>query len=489
MKLTSATIVIHDKEGRIGFDDGDPVVHDSSWDIARAIVCRADDASYAAAHDVAASWRASRPAMARVFADFLFPSETAWANDDIDALLPTIVATPNLTTRADPLLSVTTDAARAMAVIDQLNDYALWNFAGTWSCDLAVSLPPADATHVLYKLLEKCKRAGKSQLAVLGAAMCALEGVEMARELAGLLLHSPIGPLAVDYFKRFPDLARVVLPKVASGTSKAADAARSILAASASKDDVPLADTNEIPSVLRDTPWRKKKKTTKPVALELDATVPPATIVWADGEREKARANVGWYARDLIEMTADTLEQWERLPAERRPADIWVRWGTVRGNYRVPEKRALAEWNDNRAASVSLGPLRMLAVHGDAAIPGLFARDAFDSSWTLEALFEAQLHAVGKESAVVAARALARRKAWRKRASEWLHAHASVAAAALLPVALGKDSRERKDAEAAVRFLARTHRDAVDEAARVLGEATPSESEKITRAAMELAIR
>ncbi|HEY2367655.1 MAG TPA: DUF4132 domain-containing protein [Polyangiaceae bacterium] len=188
-------------------------------------------------------------------------------------------------------------------------------------------------------------------------------------------------------------------------------------------------------------------------------------------------------------MTAGVLAEWENLPSHQRPADVWVRWGSVRGNYRVPERRALDEWNDNPAANVWLGPLRMLAVHGDAAIPGLFKRDAFTTTWNHEMLFEAQLHAVGRESAAVAAHALARRKAWRKRAFEWLDAHAAIAAASLLPVALGKDSRERKDAEAAVRFLARTRRDVVDEAARALGEATPLESEKITRAAMELVDR
>ena len=482
MKLASSTIVVHEKEARLGFDDGDPVVYDSSWDIARAIVCRADDASYAAARDVAASWRSSRPVMARVFADVLFPSETAWANEDIDALLPTIVATPNLTTRADPLLSVTSDAARATAVLEQLNDYAIWSFAGTWSCDLAVSLPPADAVRVLCKLLERCKRAGKTQLAVLGMAMCALEGEEMAAELAGLLLHSPIGPLAVDYFKRFPDLARVALPKVAAGTSKAADAARSILDASASKDDVPVADASEVPSVLRETPWRKKKKP-KPVAMEIAVNVPATTLVWAEGEREKALgADGNWYRRDLVEMTAGVLVEWERLEARNRPADIWVRWGNVRGNYRVPLNRALAEWNDNPTAMVYLGPLHMLAEQGDAAIPGLFKRHAFDASWNSEALFEAQLHAIGKEGAAVAARALSRRKAWRKRAQEWLHEHASLAAAALLPVALGTGTAERKDAEAAVRMLARTHRDVVDEVARALGgDATRAATELVDR--------
>jgi hypothetical protein len=217
--------------------------------------------------------------------------------------------------------------------------------------------------------------------------------------------------------------------------------------------------------------------------MEIEAVVPATSIAWAEGERDKTLGAEGnWYRQNLVEMTAGTLQEWERLDAQHRPADIWVRWGTVRGNYRVPDARALEEWNTNPAASLYLGPLRMLAVHGDAALPGLFARDAFGSSWISEMLFDAQLHAIGKETAAVVAHALARRKAWKKRAIEWLNDHPTVAASALLPIALGKDSRERKDAEAAVRFLARTHRDAVDEVARALGG-------DATRAAIELVDR
>jgi hypothetical protein len=303
---------------------------------------------------------------------------------------------------------------------------------------------------------------------VLGHAMCAVEAEEMAAELAGLLLHSPIGPLAVDYFKRFPELARAVLPKVASGTSKAADAARSILAGSASKEDVPLADAGEVPRVLRETPWRKRKKP-KPVQLEIVAPMPDTTIVVTDEDRKTFETNTQWYTQNLVEMTEQMLGEWERLPAARRPADIWMRWGNVRGNFRLPDDVSLREWNANPAAMTHLGPLRMLAVHGEKALPGLFAREAFTTSWNNEQLFEAQLHAIGRESAAIAAHALARRKAWKKRAHEWLVEHAAIAAQALLPIALGADSRERKEAEGAIRTIARSKSGVVDEAARALG--------------------
>lgn len=486
MMLEATAIAILHNESEVHYDSDAKgwlatVTYGPSWDIARAIVCRASDADYAKAREIASKWRASRPVSRRMFADYLFPSEPAWANEDLDASLKEMATDHTFCRRAFSLLASANDPARVGAFVDQLADYELWSLMEQRACDVAVALPPADAMRVLCTLLEKSKRAGKGQLAVLGMAMCALEGEEMAHELAGLLLHAPIGPFAVEYFKRFPELARAVLPKVASGTSKAADAARSILAASASKDDVPLADASEIPSVLRETPWRKKKK---PKAVKLDITTHvPTTIIWKDGEREKTiDARKGWYSNDLKEMTSGVLAHYEKLDRLRRPADVWVRWGTERGNYAVPATRSLEEWNENETATVYRGPLWFLAVHGDDALPGLFKRDAFGPSWNSEELFEAQLHAVGKESAAVAAHALARRKAWKKRANEWLVQHADVAAQALLPVALGADSASRKQAEAAVRAIARAHRDAVEKVAHALG----GDAE---RAAMELVDR
>jgi hypothetical protein len=479
MKLDSVAMTIGNQDTRIAFDGPEPAPFDSSWPTARAIVCRADDASYAAAREVAEKWRAGRPVLSRIVADYLFPSEPEWANADLDELTRLMKGARALEHSALTLLASANDPARVSAYLDQLDEYLLWQAS---SCEIAVSLPPADALRVLCKILERSKRSTKTQLAVLGAAMCALEGEEMAAELAGLLLHSPIGPLAVDYFRRFPELARAVLPKVAQGTSKAADAARSLLAASASKEDVPLAQGEEIPRLLRETPWRKRKKT-KPVTLEIVPPEPKTTVTWAEREREQAvDATKNWYAQNLVEMGDQLLGEWERLPRERRPADIWVRWGAERGNYRVPGKMSLREWNENPSAVTYLGPLRMIADHGDAAIPGLFARDAFKPSWNDEELFRAQLHAIGKESALVAARALARRKAWRKTAHDWIASHAAIVAQSLLPVALGPDGRERNEAENALRVAARVNRAAVEDAAKTLGG-------DAARAAMELVDR
>ncbi len=476
MKLDSTAMGIKRDQNHIEIDSDDPDSYDASWDVARTIICRSDEASYAKARDVAAEWREKRPVIMRVAADFLFPSETGWADADIDEIITLSKTNAHVLYRAQPLLAVTSDERRVTAFIDAViasgTGYHLHAIAGKWSCDLAVGLQPESALAVLLKLLKEVGRgAGKTELAMLGHAIAALEGEEAAQELAGMLLHPAIGPVAVDYFRRFPELAKVVLPKTAQGTSKAADAARSILASLTRKDEsVPLAQGDEVPTLLRETPWRKKKKG-KAVALGALPPPPTTTIAWrSDEEKQDALAGkLGYYGhQELHDMPAGVVEQWERQDARHRSVDIWF-GGRGAGTYRVPDTRGLREWNENPEAMAYMGPLRLLAIHGEAALPGLFARDVFSAQWTADALFNAQLHTVGPDAARMAASAVVRRKAWRKAAQQWIAGHARVVAMSLVPAALGKDGRERKEAENAIRWAARGGRDDVLDAARMFG--------------------
>ncbi len=480
IKLDSTRIGMPN-EGKLTFDGHDPFIrdHGDDWAVARSVVCHADEASYEGAKQLAEAWRRKYPVKARTVSSFLFPSETAWAHADFDELLTLSKTDAWGYFHMFPLLSVVQDEARVMAMIDQIilagQKYQLQNMMGRAACEVAVSLRPEAALRVFEALLNKGARgAGKTEVAMLGHAMAALEGEEAAVVLAGLLLHPAIGPIAADYFRRFPELAKVALPKVASGTSKAADAARSILAAQ-KQDDSPVAEPAEVPTLLRETPWRKRKKS-KVVALAVTAPLPKTTIKWKnDDEKREAAKGTGYYAtHQPPDMPASELAKWSKLDPRFRPVDLWMRWDRQRVEYRVPADVGLREWNENASATTQLGPLRMLAVHGDAALPGLFARDPFshhDWQWGAsgDGLLDAYFHAVGPETARVAATALVRRKAWRKLAQEWIAAHAAVVAQSLVPLALGKDSRERKEAENAIRWTARAHKQQVIDAATALG--------------------
>jgi hypothetical protein len=478
IKLDSTAIALPN-EGKLTFDGNHPFIEqfNEGWAVARAMVCRADDASYAAARKVAGAWRRNYPVKARVVSSFLFPSETAWANADFDELLPHGKTDAWIYFHMFPLLSVVQDEARVMAMIQQIVSlgqlYQLRNIMRRAASEIVVSLQPDAALRVLLAMLAGGGRgAGKAEVALLGHAMAALEGEDAATELAGLLLHPAIGPIAVDYFRRFPDLAKAVLPKVAAGTSKAAHAARSMLAAS-KKDDSPIAEGDEVPKLLRDAPWRKRTKTKKKVVvLDVPPPIPPTVITWESAEERRIAAKgTGPYAsRQAPDMPAGERVKWAKLNPRFRPVDVWTRWGKQRVEYRVPLEVGLREWNENAVAQAHLGPLRMLAVHGDDALPGLYARDPFSPQhWNGDALLDAHFHAVGPEAARVAAAALVRRKAWRKSARDWITAHAAVVAQSLVAVALGTDSRERKEAENAIRWAARTHEQQVIDAATVLG--------------------
>ena len=76
---------------------------------------------------------------------------------------------------------------------------------------------------------------------------------------------------------------------------------------------------------------------------------------------------------------------------------------------------------------------------------------------------------IGPETARIAAEAVVRRKAWRRRAQDWIGEHASVVARSLLPAALGKPSKERTLAVNALRIAVRANSGVVKESARALG--------------------
>ena len=175
-----------------------------------------------------------------------------------------------------------------------------------------------------------------------------------------------------------------------------------------------------------------------------------------------------WGLHNLTDMTAQIITEWLALARkDQRSADVWSKWdGHTSRTYRVPDGLLLKAWNENVDAYVYY-PLRVLAIHGEAAYPGLFARDPF-KQWS-ENIFEAQLHVIGPETARIAAEAVVRRKAWRRRAQAWIGEHASVVAQSLLPAALGKESKERTLAVNALRIAARASHDVVMDAARALG--------------------
>jgi len=193
IKLDSTAMGIKHNQNTIDLVSDEPSVYDVSWDVARAVVCHADDATYAKARDVASSWRAAHHVTARVAADFLFPSETAWADADMDELIAlSKTSSSHVLYRAHPLLASIGDAAHVTALVDATlaggSSYHLHSLLGKWSCDLVAGLPPDDALGALTMLLDKGGRgAGKTELALLGNALAALEGEAVAQKLAGLL--------------------------------------------------------------------------------------------------------------------------------------------------------------------------------------------------------------------------------------------------------------------------------------------------------------
>jgi hypothetical protein len=424
----------------------------------RALLCAASDADYAEARAFAAKARVDAPIAVRASIAFLFPEEPGWANDDLAQVLAALPPRTTLNTFA-VLFGSVTDPKLLHAWIAKSHSWAAW-YVERYVVDALLRHDPDAASEVVAHLtrrsLEK-RRALPSELEALGIALGALRTAIVGDAFASVLLVPGYGRLARDWYRAYPELAPVTLRRTAEQKSALGDAARHVLAsverAAGFDEDALVADASALPAWLRDPPI----PAAEPITLELPFPAPEGSYPWRDSEREKALA----IRESTMIMSPEQRERWRALAVSARYVDVWMEW--VNGkwvHWAVPDDEGLALWNADPHAPHRHPPLYMLALHGDVAFPGVLARNSFDE------LARVRSAAV----AIVCARGL-RSLTRRARARSWLAEHPGLATTGLLPHAFGPASRRRRDAEMALRFVARRDRAAVDAAARELGDA------------------
>ncbi|SDF34447.1 WGR domain-containing protein [Lentzea fradiae] len=204
---------------------------------------------------------------------------------------------------------------------------------------------------------------------------------------------------------------------------------------------VPEAPPEALPPVLASPPWLRRKSAAKPVVLE-GLPVPPPSLVWAPGEREKWLELTPRYVRDHM--------AWQQLLKEfkaKRIASYLVRDLVAL----APEEELLPlfpDWQPKLGYnSESVGKL-LAARFGFAAMAPLVRIVESSSADALVVLPFAT-----PEVAALMADWLVRLKQVRKIALEWLSRHRDTAARLLIPQALGKPGAARRNAEAALRQL------------------------------------
>jgi len=449
--------------------DGKPPYYgvDSGWHALRRATCAAPAEAYAEAREIARGLReAEAQHTARTRIDFAFPSEAAWADEDMRAVLgtPTFSRTINLLV---PLLACLASEDTIVRFLRECT--AAWaGLAMQYACDVVLALPPDGATRVLAELAKKSVGVQRdpAQLRKLACAMTALRTEAMARELATWLRHPRFGRHVAPFFEEEPELARTALAEIARGKNVAADDARALLAANDRRAEPDQGSMDDAPPILRDPPWERAAR----ASLALERLVWPESVAWEAGERERLAATppVLSPAATIRPITAEELVAFDALPEQQKYVDVWPRWDQKKWSVlELPDDRVLALWDAGTAHVYHRPVLWMLARFGERALDGLYARDPFASYD--ERLLHACLRVDSPRSAMVVARLLARRRSFRKRARAWLLEHPEAAVVGLVPPALGREGRSRRIACDALRFVAARRPEVVDAVAARYG--------------------
>ncbi|MEM9191630.1 MAG: DUF4132 domain-containing protein, partial [Myxococcota bacterium] len=432
--------------------DREPEHRIESWVPLRHAICAADDAAYRLARDRAA-WN-ERTSFVKSRLAFAFPDEP-WAEALLRSPEATTnefgksVGTPTQVTRFGFLLSACNDVEAARAIVDAKGG----PFAVSQSAlELAVALPSKDALGLFREVLPRLlKKPGYGPLHktpprnVLEAIL--LIGTDEAVRLAAKYVgHRVLGAQATEFFQRHPD-RRALL-------SGGGDAAKELLVrldrlAGQQAKAGPEAAPTDVPALLRDRAWRRPKRTPK------STVVPDVTIPEPYDERFELQVPLG----DHPKLEGKALEEWRKEIATGRGAvdAEYVYHQRSASSYLVPPDEGLAAWVDGRGWC-ALGLGWFLQRHGSDALVGLLHgrrlghldyEDAGEWITALEAM-------ISPKTAPVWARIRRSRKRWRPAAEAWLRQHAEIATLGLVPVAVGREGKDRKDAEDALLFLLRT---------------------------------
>jgi predicted DNA-binding WGR domain protein len=375
----------------------------------------------------------------------------AATKDELDALVP--VASTWLVIRSLPMLATLVDGVGAGSAA------ALFHWLGQDSTD-------ADSQRRLLSILER------------------LPGDEVTQGLIDRVDHKYVAPTLLEAAQRYPVRTLRLLAESASRRTIAdllrahvlahpelVDRVRPRLSPEAAKRvDVLVGDAaslrvaplSAVPSLLVDPPWQRRVKAAKPVVLADLECREPATIDWADGERD-AWATVSIF-RQGLGKDASWERRWHRIHAN----DVgWLEAPSFLAE--APEdyvRPLLAWWRPNGTYLAGDWMRVIIARFGLDSLP--LALDVARRSPAETAKILAPFFSV--EVAVLMAECFARLKSVRATALAWLLRHAAPAAGALVPVALSTAGVPRRQAENAL--LALHHNgegDAVRAAARAYG--------------------
>jgi predicted DNA-binding WGR domain protein len=281
--------------------------------------------------------------------------------------------------------------------------------------------------------------------------------VRALRMLASASGSATARSLLVGHVRANPDLVAAVLPELDE------DLRAAVESAAADEETVPDAPADLVPRVLVTPPWTVEHAAVEPIVVTGLESPTTREIRWRAGEQEVWAETFGTYY-----WSGATFPEWAvavarliggKIPHHMQPALV----------LKAPKellRRHLADWRPETWAAMDWAKPFVARFEVDALPVALRIAKA-DPSTAAELL----LPFADDEVALLMADWLARLKSVHAVAVTWLLRHPETAVRALLPAALAKPGKARREAEAALRLVAaRGHADVVRRVAAEHGE-------------------
>ncbi|HWO59136.1 MAG TPA: hypothetical protein VNO31_03720, partial [Umezawaea sp.] len=452
----------------------------------RVLLAGADEADYLAAVEALSARRDA--VLTRTIAAFLAPTRHDWA----DELVAEVLGGSHLVAEHRLFLGVlrTVEQVRAAFAVDA---YRWWatdkDVLPTVVCTVGAAIAP-----VLAELLDD--KPGDEPRKLVVEALAWLPTDEAFELLVARVDEKFVLPAVVSAVKRYPVRALRVLAASGSATARsllvghvraypdlvaavvpelAEDQRLAVERAVADEESVPDAPADLLPRVLVAPPWTVRRTAVKPVVVDGLESPTAREIRWEPGERQVwSEAFGGYYWADA------TFPEWAvavarllagNIPHHMQPALV----------LKAPKellRRHLADWQPEMWSAMDWAKPFVARFEIDALPVALRIAKA-DPTTAAEVL----LPFADGEVARLMADWLARLKTVHAVAVAWLLRHPETAVRALLPAALSKPGKARREAEAAVRLVAaRGHADVVRRVAAEHGDRVVEAAEALITA-------
>ena len=404
---------------------------------------------------------------ARTLSTFLFPERSEWIEEDVAAArrgeLPAAALIPSVAT-----------TEQAAVIGELLHAGGKWTWDGDPAIEAAfLSVAGDRALPFLLAWYDGQPTWGRAMSELRRTALDLISRIPGDAAVQALAERYDGGLETLGYLhaaaERFPDSALRVLSAM-EPTPATTRVLAALTEAPPAAAGTQALEAMQIPEILARPPWSDPKaKRPKPVVVE-GLTVPAGVeIAWLPGERERwLGRGAGWEPSQGWAAIAEQIDVWRAEPPQNddamKPVALYF------AAYASPELvRPMLEdgWEpplrraDDRAYSF-VARYELLALPAVRAIRGLPA----DRARLLQPFVSAEIAASMVEGMT------RRRSVARGAALGWLRRHPEAAARLLLPAALGKAGPLRRNADAALRWLAAEgSADVVGVAAETYGDA------------------